>query len=97
MALDMEGFDEFSNFEMDENLVNELRMDEDFGIPWQMTDFDVWNNYCDQRLYELDKTASCIESFKLIKLADCASRTRGFCKLCKIRLILISLLFSLVS
>ena len=55
MALDMEGFDEFSNFEMDENLVNELRMDEDFGIPWQMTDFDVWNNYCDQRLYELDK------------------------------------------
>lgn len=56
MALDLEGFNGIANVEEpDEGVVDRLRMDDSLDIPWQLTDIDLWNNYCDNELYEMDK------------------------------------------
>lgn len=54
--LDLEGFNEINDIgETDKAVVDELRFDDALEIPRQMADVDVWNNYCNQRIYELDK------------------------------------------
>ena len=62
MPLDFRGFDGMlqenrsgCNLDMDQSLVDRLRNDESMDIPWQLTDFDLWSNYVDDDLYELDK------------------------------------------
>lgn len=59
MALDLQGFDDFARLDRDkETVVKRLKMDSEeggFDLPYQMTDVDMWVNYCNQDLYELDK------------------------------------------
>lgn len=55
--LDLEGFNEYAKIdtEPDQDIVDRLRFDDALDVPWQLTDVDLWNNYCDDRIYELDK------------------------------------------
>ena len=57
MPLDLEGFNEYAhvNPSPDQDIVDRLRFDDSLEVPWQLTDVDLWNNYCDDRIYELDK------------------------------------------
>lgn len=58
MPIDLEGFNEFADvhdIDPEESVVNRLRFDDALEIPFQMTDMDVWANYVDDDLYELDK------------------------------------------
>ena len=57
MPLDLEGFNEYAHVtpSPDQDIVDRLRFDDSLDVPWQLTDVDLWNNYCDDRIYELDK------------------------------------------
>ena len=57
MPLDLEGFNEYAHVtpSPDQDIVDRLRIDDSLDVPWQLTDVDLWNNYCDDRIYELDK------------------------------------------
>lgn len=56
MALDFSAFDdEMYATEHDEELFAELREASEKQLPWQIADLDLWKNYTNQRLYELDK------------------------------------------
>lgn len=39
----------------DQSVIDRLRFDDAMEIPWQITDLDLWKNYTDDDLYELDK------------------------------------------
>lgn len=55
--LELEGFnDEFCPEEPDQNIIERLRNESaTFDVPWQLTDPQLWANYCDNDLYYLDK------------------------------------------
>lgn len=56
--LDISAFDDFEaklHDEEDEQYIERLRLDASFDCPAQLTDLDMWKNYCDLRLYEMDK------------------------------------------
>lgn len=57
MGLNLEGFNQLAgvNTDPDETLIEQLRFDDALEIPHQLTDLDMWKNYTDDRLYELDK------------------------------------------
>lgn len=57
MALDLEGFNELNDIntsETPEDIVQRLRFDESLDIPFHLADADVWSNYCNEELYQLD-------------------------------------------
>lgn len=41
--------------EQDENIIERLRFDSSLNIPIQLTDADMWANYCNDDLYFMDK------------------------------------------
>ena len=57
MAIDLVGFNQLAGVEEDpdQSFLDGLRYDDALDIPHQLTDIDMWNNYCDDRLYLLDK------------------------------------------
>lgn len=57
MPLDLDGFNELNHVDTDpdETIIERLRFDDAMDIPWQLTDVDLWSNYCDDDLYFLDK------------------------------------------
>jgi hypothetical protein len=57
MGLDLDAFNEITkvNSDPDESIVQKLRFDDALDLPHQLTDMDVWLNYCNDELYELDQ------------------------------------------
>ena len=57
MALNFEELNALAGVsnEPDESFIDSLRFDSELEIPMELTDLDVWANYCDDRLYELEK------------------------------------------
>ena len=57
MGLNLEGFNQLAGVDTDpdETIIEQLRFDDALEIPHQLTDIDMWKNYTDDRLYELDK------------------------------------------
>lgn len=57
MGIELCGFDDAikANKEPDQSIIDRLRFDDSLEIPWQITDLDLWANYVDNDLYELDK------------------------------------------
>lgn len=57
MALDLDALKQLANVdpEPDKNIIERLRFDDALEIPHQLTDVDVWLNYCNDDLYYLDK------------------------------------------
>lgn len=57
--IELEGFDEVVKAELadtpDQSIIDRLRFDDALDIPWQITDLDLWKNYTDDDLYELDR------------------------------------------
>lgn len=77
MALDLEGFNELADVgEPDLPLMERMRFDDSLEIPWQMTDLDVWYNYCDEDLYQLDKLV-----LGLLRRTEWKRRTKGEMKM----------------
>lgn len=57
MALDFEALNEFAKVdtEPDSTIIERLRFDSELEIPHQLTDLDMWLNYCNDDLYHMDK------------------------------------------
>jgi hypothetical protein len=57
MGLDLDAFNDLADVdtEPDETIVERLRFDDALEIPHQLTDVDLWLNYCNDDLYYLDK------------------------------------------
>lgn len=57
MSLNLEGFNQLAGVDTDpdETLIEQLRFDDALEIPHELTNVDMWKNYTDDRLYELDK------------------------------------------
>lgn len=74
MALDLEAINQFANVESEPDLsiVERLRFDDALDIPHQLTDVDLWLNYCNDDLYYLDK-----EVRSLIKKSRWTRETKG--------------------
>ena len=57
--IELEGFDSVIQAdkvdEPDQNIIDRLRFDDALDVPWQITDLDLWANYTDDDLYNLDK------------------------------------------
>lgn len=58
--------------EPEPSIVERLRFDSDLDIPHQLTDVDLWLNYCNDDLYYLDKAVR-----ELIKKTRWTRQTRG--------------------
>ncbi len=41
--------------EIDQEIVDQLRFDEELSVPWELTDAEVWANYTNDKLYVIDK------------------------------------------
>lgn len=60
MELELEGFENLIGADSpqidkpDQNIIDRLRFDDAMDIPWQITDLDLWENYVDEDLYQLD-------------------------------------------
>lgn len=78
MALDLVGFNKLVGVETDpdETIIEQLRFDDALEIPHQLTDLDMWKNYTDDRLYELDKE---VRAF-INKSKYNVRRSRGYMK-----------------
>lgn len=57
MGLDLDAFNDLAQVDTDpdESIIDRLRYDDALEIPHQLTDIDVWLNYCNDDLYYLDK------------------------------------------
>lgn len=57
MTLDLDAFNDLAGVspEPDQSIVERLRFDDALEIPHQLTDVDLWLNYCNDDLYEMDK------------------------------------------
>ena len=45
-----------NNYEQpDQNIIDRLRFDDSFNVPIELTDADMWTNYINEDLYNLDK------------------------------------------
>lgn len=55
MALDLDAFNDIVLEEEEENIIERLRFDDSLEIPHQLTDVDLWLNYCNDDLYHMDK------------------------------------------
>lgn len=74
MALDLNAFNELANVdtEPDQTVVDRLRFDDALDIPHQLTDVDLWINYCNDDLYHLDKAVR-----ELIRKSRYTRETKG--------------------
>jgi hypothetical protein len=57
MGLDLDAFNEVTRVDTDpdRSIVDRFRFDDALDIPHQLTDVDLWLNYCNDDLYYLDK------------------------------------------
>jgi hypothetical protein len=57
MGLDLDAFNDVAGVEAapDSTIIERFRFDSALDIPHQLTDIDVWLNYCNDDLYYLDK------------------------------------------
>lgn len=57
MGLDLDAFNDLTQVDNDpdHSIVERLRFDDALEIPHQLTDVDLWLNYCNDDLYNLDK------------------------------------------
>jgi hypothetical protein len=57
MALDFDALNEVAQVETepDQTIIERLRFDDALDVPHQLTDVDVWLNYCNDDLYHMDK------------------------------------------
>jgi hypothetical protein len=57
MALDLNAFNDLAKVDTrpDQTIIERLRFDDALEIPHQLTDVDLWINYCNNDLYDLDK------------------------------------------
>jgi hypothetical protein len=57
LGLDLDAFNELTavDTDPDHSIVERLRFDDALEIPHQLTDVDLWLNYCNDDLYNLDK------------------------------------------
>jgi hypothetical protein len=57
VGLDLNAFNDLANVDSDpdDNIIERLRFDDALEIPHQLTDVDLWLNYCNDDLYYLDK------------------------------------------
>jgi hypothetical protein len=57
VPLDLDAFNDVAGVDAapDKTIVERLRFDDALEIPHQLTDIDVWLNYCNDDLYYLDK------------------------------------------
>lgn len=57
MGLDLEAFNALADVDdsPDSSIIERLRFDDALEIPYQLTDVDLWLNYCNDDLYHLDK------------------------------------------
>ena len=74
MALDLDAFNDMADIPDDDqpNIMERLRFDDSLDIPHQLTDLDMWLNYCNDDLYHLDKAVR-----ELIKKSRWTRLTRG--------------------
>lgn len=74
MALDLDAFNDLFEIPDDDepNIIERLRFDDSLDIPHQLTDVDLWLNYCNDDLYHLDKAVR-----KLIARSRWTRLTRG--------------------
>lgn len=74
MGLDLTAFNELAQIDddPDQSIVERLRFDDALEIPHQLTDVDVWLNYCNDDLYHLDKAVRA-----LIKKSRWTRETKG--------------------
>jgi len=58
MPLDLDAINELANIdtEPDQTIIQRFRFDDALEIPHQLTDVDLWLNYCNDDLYHLDKS-----------------------------------------
>lgn len=45
----------WTDHQANQETINELRMHEGLDVPWELTDAELWANYTNDTLYELDK------------------------------------------
>lgn len=57
MALDFDALNEVAQVdtEPDKTIIERLRFDDALEVPHQLTDLDMWLNYCNDDLYHMDK------------------------------------------
>jgi hypothetical protein len=57
MGLDLDAFNDLAKVDTDpdHSIIERLRFDDALEIPHQLTDVDLWLNYCNDDLYHLDK------------------------------------------
>lgn len=57
MALDFDALNELASVEVepDQTIIDRLRFDDALEVPHQLTDIDMWLNYCNDDLYHMDK------------------------------------------
>jgi hypothetical protein len=57
MGLDLDAFNDLTRVDTnpDNSIIERLRFDDALEIPHQLTDVDLWLNYCNDDLYHLDK------------------------------------------
>ena len=57
MALDLTELNDLAGVdeEPDQSIIDRFRFDDALDIPYQLTDLDIWLNYCNVDLYMLDK------------------------------------------
>jgi hypothetical protein len=74
MALDLDDFKDLAKpaGEPEQSIVERLRFDSDLEIPHQLTDVDLWLNYCNDDLYYLDKAVR-----EIIKKTRWTRQTKG--------------------
>jgi len=62
MPLDLSAFNEIApvDTEPDQTIIDRLRFDDALDVPENLTDLDVWLNYCNDDLYHLDKAVRSI-------------------------------------
>lgn len=77
MPLDLGAFDHMTKLapEYDESIVERLRFDDALDVPHQLTDVDVWLNYCNDDLYNLDKAVRIV-----INKTRWSRKTKGYMK-----------------
>ena len=77
MALDLDAFNDLAEVDTDpdKSIVERLRFDDALDLPHQLTDVDLWLNYCNDDLYYLDK-----EVRALIKKSRYTRESKGYMK-----------------
>lgn len=77
MGLDLTAFNELAKIDTDpeQTIIERFRFDDALEVPHQLTDVDIWLNYCNDDLYYLDKAVRGV-----IKRSRYTRRTKGSMK-----------------